>query len=579
MTAKEPMLWMPGWAIRIHVTIKLSDGADALQKAILGLMKAGTPGLPGSLANELCLGENIVESAMKSLSEQGWIQWGDGEWERPIKPSDGADKLQNDILRLMRDGVPGRLDILAKKLVLEESIVEAAIKSLNEQGCLLLINGVWELAFANHEAEVQRRTGWVFWDSLRQRLLPELLLDELDCSLDMIETATQATESLEADKFPRPDPSQVRMELVPTVEARGFRARELRKTTKPFEFYDLDLGDSIQRVTLHDSRRKMRWHPLAVPYRIEENLGSQPSIYCCEPTYSPDLSFEAPYSPFLRAVMEEKNTKAYAPIKAHANDLQSNHRAKHSAAFLAGFGSPERLDAEAKDAVRRMTGETRIQGPFATPVLFGAAEDAERIWIATAKLPQSSKNLRTQYSSVLQALATCISDELLPRWKGNRSAKELATRFPSRHDAGKRRVSFEDCRRRWDGVVSQFSRDQGIPFDSWGISTAGEMRSAATFEPRRTQLGIVLRSWGAFAICASNDPEGRFVLYWIRESLKQFPDLFEVFEAVKDQRNIDKGRNSESISINKYRDSIYEIWKAIANGHKRATEQLGSPKP
>jgi hypothetical protein len=81
------------------------------------------------------------------------------------------------------------------------------------------------------------------------------------------------------------------------------------------------------------------------------------------------------------------------------------------------------------------------------------------------------------------------------------------------------------------------------------------------------------------AICACNDPEGRFVLRWIRESLSDFPDLFEVYEAVKDQRNTDKGRSSESISITEYRDSIYRIWKAIANGHKRATEQLGYPKP
>jgi hypothetical protein len=517
-TTKEPTLWVPGWAIRIHVTIKLSDGADALQKAILGLIKAGTPGLPGSLANELCLEENIVESAMKSLADQDWIQWGDGEWVRTT---------------------------------------------------------------SNNQSETQdeRRTGWVFWDSLRQRLLPELLLDDLDHSLDKIETATQASEFLKEDEFPRPEPSQVSMELIPTVEARGFRARELRKTANSFEFLNLDLGDSIQRVTLQGLRRKMRWHPLVVPYRIEENLGAQPSVYCCEPTYSPELSLESPYSPFLRAVIEEKSAKAYAPITAHANDLQGKHRAKHSAEFLADFGSPERLDAEAKNAVRRMMSETSLQGLFASPVLMSTAEDAERIWIVTAKLPQSSKNLRTQYSSVLQALATCISDELLPMWENNISAKDLSRNYPSKYHANKSGLNFDSVKRRWDARVANFSTTHGMPFTRWGIGTAGDARSDATWPTKRTQLGTVIRSWAALAICACNDPEGRFVLRWIRESLSDFPDLFEVYEAVKDQRNTDKGRSSESISITEYRDSIYRIWKAIANGHKRATEQLGYPKP
>lgn len=509
-TDREPTLWAPGWALRVYVSIKLSDGADALQKAILGLMKIKVPGLPGSLANELCLEETIVESAMKSLAEQGWIQWGDGEWART------AASDQSDF-------------------------------------------------------HVDRRIGWVFWDSLRQRLLPELLLDDLGHSLYKLDTAIQTSDFLQANDFPRPDSSQVNSELIPTVEARGFRVRELSKRASDLEFTDLD--DPIQRVTLQESRRRMKWHPLMVPYRIETNLGTQPSIYCCEPTYSPQLGPGSSYNPFLRVVMEGKNAKAYSPIKAHAEDLQRRQREKHSAEFLAEFGSPERLDAEARNAVRRMMGETRPQDPFATPVLMGAAEDAERIWLATAKLPQSNKNLRIQYSSVLQALATCISDELLPLWENNRSAKELADQFPSRFESGRRRISFAESRRRWDESVMRFARTQGIPFDTWGISTAGEMRSAAIIETRRTQLGIVLRSWGAFAICAGNDPEGRFVLCWIRESLNEFPDLFDVYEAVKDQRNVDKGRNSESISITDYRDAIYKIWKAISKGHQRALTQ------
>jgi hypothetical protein len=226
-----------------------------------------------------------------------------------------------------------------------------------------------------------------------------------------------------------------------------------------------------------------------------------------------------------------------------------------------------------------MMSETSLQGLFASPVLMSTAEDAERIWIVTAKLPQSSKNLRTQYSSVLQALATCISDELLPMWENNISAKDLSRNYPSKYHANKSGLNFDSVKRRWDARVANFSTTHGMPFTRWGIGTAGDARSDATWPTKRTQLGTVIRSWAALAICACNDPEGRFVLRWIRESLSDFPDLFEVYEAVKDQRNTDKGRSSESISITEYRDSIYRIWKAIANGHKRATEQLGYPKP
>ena len=164
---------------------------------------------------------------------------------------------------------------------------------------------------------------------------------------------------------------------------------------------------------------------------------------------------------------------------------------------------------------------------------------------------------------------------MLHLWETNRSAREAAYQFPSSYHAGKKRLNFDDLRHRWDSHVGRFSKAEEIPFNEWGIGTAGEMKSAATYDRKRTQLGIVLRSWGAFAICACDDPDGRFVLKWIRESLSEFPDLFNVYEAVKDQRNIDKGRSSESIPIIAYRDSIYKIWKAIANGHKRALKQLG----
>ena len=69
ITKAPPVLWMPGWAIRIYAEVHFSDGTDALQKAILGLMRAQVPGVVGSLARELCFQENIVESALKKLWE------------------------------------------------------------------------------------------------------------------------------------------------------------------------------------------------------------------------------------------------------------------------------------------------------------------------------------------------------------------------------------------------------------------------------------------------------------------------------------------------------------------------------
>lgn len=317
----------------------------------------------------------------------------------------------------------------------------------------------------------------------------------------------------------------------------------------------------------------MRWHPLAVPYRVEANLGANPSIYCCEPIYSLQLSNTSPYSPFLRATIEENMSKAYQPIRDFAEKLQSRERTGHGAGFLAKMGGSERIDAEARNAVLRMLGGNLPNGPFSAHPLFNAAEDAERIWLTMATLPQSSESLRTQYSRILQVLATCLSDEMLPLWQKNHSARRAALNFPSSWDAGKRKLDFENVKQRWDGEVRRFSKRHGLSFDTWGINTAGEMKSAATFDRRRTQLGIVLRSWAAFAIAAESDADGRFVLAWISESLAHFPNLFAIFETVKEQRNLDKGRNFDNVSIHEYRDGIYKIWKSIAEGYSRAANQ------
>jgi len=507
---EQPILWSPGWAVRVYVEIKNTNGTDALQKVILGLMHAGISGLAGSLANEICLEETIVESALKTLHSDDWIHWDGSEWKITSKT--------------------------------DQSDVQAV-----------------------------RRVGWVFWDSLRHRLLPELLLDDNGAALGSGAVTIAVCDVLKEDEFHRPLISQVRAELIPAVEARGFNVRALKQVGNENKFDDV--SESLLRVSLPDSSRKMMWHPLIIPYRIEANLGTHPSIYCCEPIYSCELSNESPYNPFLRSVIEDKIEKAYHPVNAFAEDLQRKEREKHGATFLAKMGGSERLDADARNAVLRMLGGQLHEGPFASSPLYNAAEDAERIWLTMPDLPQSSASLRNPYSRLLQVLATCISDEMLPLWQGNHSARDAAQKFPSNWYANQRRLNFDDARQRWDAAVSRFSKKVGIPFDEWGINTAGEMKSAATFARRRTQLGIVLRCWAAFAIAAESDPDGRFVLAWISESLTRFPNLFKVFEAVKEQRNLDKGRSFDNMPIGEYRNSIYKIWRAIAEGYNRAVNQ------
>jgi hypothetical protein len=240
------------------------------------------------------------------------------------------------------------------------------------------------------------------------------------------------------------------------------------------------------------------------------------------------------------------------------------------------MGGPERLDSEARNAVLRMLGDQLPEGPFASPLLYNAAEDAERIWLTMAELPQSSESLRNQYSRILQVLAICVSDQMLPLWQHNHLVRKAAQKFPSRWEAGKRGLNFDDGKQRWDKEVRRFSKMHGVPFDTLGINTAGEMKSNATYEFGRTQLGVVFRSWAAFAVAAEADPDGNFVLAWITESLAEFPSLFTVFKRFTEQRNLDKGRSIDNVSIGEYRDGIYKIWKAVARGYKRAADQCNS---
>ena len=73
LSESPPPLWIPGWAIPVYFELSNPNGTDALQKAILGLMRAGSPRVVGSLARELCIQEEIVESALKHLAEADFI--------------------------------------------------------------------------------------------------------------------------------------------------------------------------------------------------------------------------------------------------------------------------------------------------------------------------------------------------------------------------------------------------------------------------------------------------------------------------------------------------------------------------
>ena len=223
-TDAPPILWIPGWAVPVYLELEVEDGSDALQRAILGLMQAGVPGLAGSLASQLCLEETIVESVLKTLGDGEWIRWNQAEemWSRTTK--------EDDV-----------------------------------------------------ETQVERRLGWVFWDFLRGRLLPELLLDDHGAGLKASDEIPPANDVLNSDDIPRPKTSHVGAELIPTAEGREFTIRFLRHRGSGAVLENV--SGLLRRVSLQRGSRKMRWHPLSVPYRVEPNLGANPSIYCCEPVY------------------------------------------------------------------------------------------------------------------------------------------------------------------------------------------------------------------------------------------------------------------------------------------------------
>jgi hypothetical protein len=503
-----PVLWIPGWAIRIYAEVHCPDGNDALQKAILGLMRAGVPGVVGSLSRELCFQESIVESALKLLSVSKYITPGpDGEsWV----PNDENDSDQQ---------------------------------------------------------EVERRLGWVFWDPLRKRLLPELLFDDNGQALRQLQTSGPSGSEFASSGFEKPKRNVIRHELMPTIDGRDFTYRRLEGVGSASELIPVS-SEYVHRVSFHHGPRAIQWHPLFVPYQLQTNLSSSPSVYCSEPVYTEKIAEMSPYSPFLKGIIQNSLPGAYLPIQEFAEEQQARERMHHGATFLAAYGSSERVIGEAQDEVRRMLGGEIPSGPFGSSELIQAAEEAECDRLISAKLDRSERGLRTPFSAVLQILGKVMADEMEECWKNSPSALRLANRYPELRFASNR--DKNEMVKKWCCHVSAFDQNYGLSILEWNVGTPGDHLSKARRGWPLSQLGTVLRSWGAFAVVAENEPDGQFYLDWIRASIREFPDLFDTFERTKEQRNNDKNTISSGLSLPTYRSNIYRIWRALNDGYQQA---------
>lgn len=508
ITKAPPVLWMPGWAIRIYAEVHFSDGTDALQKAILGLMRAQVPGVVGSLARELCFQENIVESALKKLWESKLISPGsDGESWVPNEENYSADQ------------------------------------------------------------EVERRLGWVFWDPVRKQLLPELLFDDNGQALRELQTTNPSGGGLASSGFEKPKRSVLRHELMPTIDGKDFVYRQFNGSSSTSELISVNSED-VHRVSFQNGPRAIQWYPLLVPYQIQTNLSSSSSVYCSEPIYTMSLAEGSPYSPFLQSIIASSLPDVYRPIHEYAEKQQSNERMHHGASFLAAYGGTERVIGEAQDEVRRMLGGRIPSGPFGSSELIQAAEEAECDCLISAKLERSQRGLRTPFSAVLQILGKVMAEEMEACWKNSPSAIKLANRYPESRFVRDR--DKHEILQQWNDCVRSFDQRNSLSILGWNVGTPGDHLSKARRGWPLSQLGTVLRSWGAFAVVAENEPEGLFFLEWMKGSIREFPDLFQTFERTKNQRNDDKNTISTGLSLQVYRSNLYTIWKALSAGYEQA---------
>jgi len=181
-------------------------------------------------------------------------------------------------------------------------------------------------------------------------------------------------------------------------------------------------------------------------------------------------------------------------------------------------------------------------------------------------LSLTPNSLRTPFSRILQILGRLVSDDIKPRWL--RQSDKLG-RSSAWFDSRK------ESQAAWESILRAFDQKHHTTIDAWQTPPPFDHINKANFHDgfKLSQLGTVLRSWGALAVAAEGEPDGKFCLAWIQASLREFPDFFEVFDEIKDQRNMDKNRSSIGISVEEYRKRIYRVWLALGRGYNTAIKE------
>jgi hypothetical protein len=500
----KPELRIPGWEVRVYVETSSSHGRNALEKAILGLIKAGVPGVSGSLARELSIQENVVEVALDLLEEEGLLE------------------LDDMLFRLVEERSP-------------------------------------------EDEQVVPTQGWMFWDALRKSFLPVLVLDGHP---NAPEDPGSCSDSDELGSFreKRPSHEEIRRDFMSAVEHRDLvvlgppsRSTQLRSTR---------VGSAdLRRVSPIGGRRCLNWRPLLVPYLVTPTLGEKAEIHFLEPVHQKVGEIASSYSPYLRAVIETELPGSVKRITDYADELQTRFLKEQGAPFLAARGGVFRVTADARDAVFKMLGSRTLPGPFGTDQIFQAACDAEMVRMMVEPLSLTPDALRTPFSRILQILGRLVADDIKPRWL--RQSYKLGLSSAWFHVR-------KESQAAWKSMLRDFDQKHHTTIDAWQTPPPFDHIDKAKYRDgfKLSQLGSVLRSWGAIAVAAEGEPDGKFCLAWIQASLREFPDLFEVFDAIKDQRNMDKNRSSIGISVEEYRKRIYQVWLALGRGYNTAIKEL-----
>jgi hypothetical protein len=504
-----PDLWIPGWAIRVHVELLVTEGVDALQHAVLGLINADVPGVPGSLARHLSVEERIVEMVLLRLADAGLVEQS------------------------------------------EESVWRLTDKDANED-------------------EVERREGWVFWDPIRARLLPELFLVNGNHGLPILKRESEGHEAPRRDK---PHFEDIRRDLIPITLSEQFAIRGLKRSSGEWVLAQVD-RESLLRICLTENRGDRVEFPLLVPFDVEPVLGDMPSVYFKEPVYSRQLAMGSPFSPYLMHMLEKEVPKGFQSVVAHAQEVNTDFLVRNNAAILSKFGGIENLEAQAEAEIRSALGWTFGAGPFADKDLVRTARYAEVARLAISSLGQAV-DTRRSYAYVLQILGRLLADEIQRDWTSSPAAKGASAHLKSTyglHNDEKKRLQNT-----WRDFVRQFDRRNGTSFGKWETGIPGDYRAYA-INPKQdwrlSQLGSVMRAWGALAMVSDQEDTGRFHLCWIREAHREVPGLFQLFEETKEQRNEDKVGSFIEMPANLYRRNVYAIWRALAIGHERAMKSV-----